>query len=69
MTFDLTRIYFIQEGIFIVHGLPRFTNIRQYAKSVDEFVSMIEKLLHEIKKIGLSLNGRQTKKSEMFSKR
>ena len=72
MAFDLWLASLTHEDIFIAHGLSRLTNIRYtddillYAKSLDELVSMAEGLLHEMKKIGLSLNGKNTKVLRCF---
>ena len=65
--FDLSRTSLTQEGIVIAHGLTRLTNLRYvdgillYIKSLDEPVSMTERLLYEMKKIDLSLNCKKTK--------
>ena len=72
MTFDLWRASLTHEEIFIAHGRSRLTNIRYaddillYAKSLDELVSMIEELLHQMKKIDLSLNDKKTKVLRCF---
>ena len=65
------RTSLTQESIFMVHGFPRLISIRYaddillYAKSLDELVSMTEGLLHEMKKIGLSLNDKKTEILEL----
>ena len=72
MAFDLWRTSLIHEGICIVHGRPRLTNIRYaddislFVKSLNELVSMAEGLLDEMKKIGLSLNDTTTKVLRCF---
>ena len=64
--FDVWRLSLANEGIYIGHGLPRLTNIRYaddmilYAKSLIELESMTEKLLEELRKIGLRLNAKKT---------
>ena len=65
--FDAWRLSLANEGIYIGHGLPRLTNIRYaddmilYAKSLSELESMTEKLVVELRKIGLYLNTKKTK--------
>ena len=55
-----------REGIFLVHGVPRLTNIRYaddvllHAKSLQESESMTERLLDELKANGLCLNAKKT---------
>ena len=67
IAFDTWRLSLATEGILIAHGLQRLTNIRYaddillYAKSLDELLSMTEKLTAELKKIGLTLNTEKTK--------
>ena len=67
IAFDTWRLSLANEGILIAHGLQRLTNIRYaddillYAKSLDELLSMTEKLTAELKKIGLTLNTEKTK--------
>ena len=53
------RVFLVHEGVLIVHGFSRLTNIRYaddillYAISLDERISMTEKLTEELQKIGL----------------
>ena len=60
IAFDTWRLSLANEGILIAHGLQRLTNIRYaddillYAKSLDELLSMTEKLPAEMNKIGLT---------------
>ena len=62
MVFNLRRIASNQEDFFMGHGLPRLTHPRYagdillFAKLLDELVYMIDRLLREMKHIGLSLN-------------
>ena len=64
---DEWRVSLRDEKIFIVHGLVRLTNTRYaddrllYAKSFEEFVSMTERLMITLQRIGLTLNIQKTK--------
>ena len=67
VVFDEWRRSLDTEGLYIALGVPRLTNIRYaddillFAKSIEELVSMIEKLIEELKRIGLTLNAKKTK--------
>ena len=67
VVFDEWRRSLDTEGLYIALGVPRLTNIRYaddillFAKSIEELVSMTEKLIEELKRIGLTLNAKKTK--------
>ena len=67
VAFDEWRRSLDREGLYIAQGVPRLTSIRYaddiilYAKSLEELVSMTERLMNEFQRIGLTLNAKKTK--------
>ena len=65
IAFDEWRRSLDTEGLYIALGVPRLTNIRYaddillFAKSIEEVVSMTEKLIKELQRIGLALNAKK----------
>ena len=64
--FDVWRASLRDEGILIAHDLARLTNARYvddillYATSLEEFISMTERLMISMQQIELTCNTQKT---------